>query len=190
MAEDRKVDDQRPVSRRRVLKVAAAGAFGGAITGGFAGRSEGADKGKVKDIKDGGDGIVVSIPDAPTASANLQSVVVEDLAIDIREMTTGLDVEYRLYGPGQAHWGSASFVSATPRGGSRELQAWFMECASGRNIRKNITITLLKRDGSAGRSYTLMDCFPTQWSAVNFDTSSTVQTETLTVKVGRIEFKT
>ena len=24
-----------------------------------------------------------------------------------REMTTGLDVEYRLYGPGQAHWGNA-----------------------------------------------------------------------------------
>ena len=25
-----------------------------------------------------------------------------------REMTTGLDVEYRLYGPGQAHWGNAT----------------------------------------------------------------------------------
>ena len=186
---DPKVSSNRPVSRRGALKLAAAGAVGGAIVAGLTGRSEAAEKGKIKDIKDGG-GMLLTIPGAPIASENIEALFLDPLTIDIREMTTGTDVEYRLYGPGAAHWGSASVVSATPQGASRELQAWFMDCASGKNIRKNITVTLFAKDKTPVRTYNLMDCFPTQWSVVNFDTSSTVQTETLRVKVGRIEFKT
>jgi len=90
---------------------------------------------------------------------------------------------YRLYGPGRAHWGNATFTTAA--GGSKELQAWFQEAAKGKNIRKDIQVTLKKSNKSAGRSYTLFDCFP-----VAFDTSSSVQTETLKVNIGRIEFVT
>jgi phage tail-like protein len=135
-------------------------------------------------------GFGIDIPGCADASKNIREISIDELNIDIREMTTGLDVEYRLYGPGQAHWGSAKFTSACTLGGSKELQAWFQEAAKGKNIRKNITVTLFKSDKTPGRSYSLMDTFPTQWSSVNFDTSSTVQTETLTVNVGRIEFKT
>jgi phage tail-like protein len=135
-------------------------------------------------------GFWIDIPGCADASKNIREISIDELNIDIREMTTGLDVEYRLYGPGQAHWGSAKFTSACTLGGSKELQAWFQEAAKGKNIRKNITVTLFKSDKTPGRSYSLMDTFPTQWSSVNFDTSSTVQTETLTVNVGRIEFKT
>lgn len=61
-----------------------------------------------------------------------------DLVIDIRETTTGLDVDYRHYGPGQTHWGSASFAGAP---GDSKIQTWFQECAKGKNIRKNISVT-------------------------------------------------
>lgn len=135
-------------------------------------------------------GFGVDIPGCADASKNIREIAIDELNIDAREMTTGLDVEYRLYGPGQAHWGSAKFTVAAGSGASKELHAWWAEAAKGKNIRKNITVTLFKSDKSPGRSYTLNDCFPTQWSSVNFDTSSTVQTETLTVKIGRIEFKT
>jgi phage tail-like protein len=135
-------------------------------------------------------GFKIDIPGCADASKNIREISIDELNIDVREMTTGLDVEYRLYGPGQAHWGSAKFTSACTLGGSKELQAWFQEAAKGKNIRKNITVTLHKSDKSDGRSYSLFDTFPTQWSSVNFDTSSTVQTETLTVSIGRIEFKT
>jgi phage tail-like protein len=76
--------------------------------------------------------------------------------------------------------------------GKKELKAWFDEAQSGkkRRVRKTITVTLFKSDKTPGRHYLLYDCFPTQWSSVNFDTSSTVQTETLTVKTTRVEFKT
>ena len=96
----------------------------------------------------------------------------------------------RLYGPGQAHWGSAKFTSACTLGGSKQFQTWFQAAAKGQGIRKNITVTLFKSDKTPGRSYTLNECFPTQWSSVNFDTSSTVQTETITVNVGYIKFST
>jgi hypothetical protein len=45
----------------------------------------------------------------------------------IREMTTGADWEYRVYGPGHAHWGSASFKAqdsgqgASPAPGASSL---------------------------------------------------------------------
>jgi len=135
-------------------------------------------------------GFGVDIPGCADASKNIREISIDELNIDIRELTTGMDVEYRLYGPGQAHWGNAKFTSACTLGGSKELQAWWAEAAKGKNIRQNITVTLFKSDKTAGRSYTLNQCFPTQWSSVNFDTTSTVQTETLTVNVGYIEFKT
>ena len=136
-------------------------------------------------------GFSCDIPGCPDASKNIREIAIDELNIDAREMTTGLDVDYRLYGPGQAHWGNASLTVAADSSGSKELQAWFQESAAkGNNIRKNITVTLFKSDKTPGRSYTLFDCFPTQWSSVDFDPSGTVQTETLTVKIGRIEFKT
>jgi len=134
-------------------------------------------------------GFGIDIPGCADASKNVREITIDELNIDIREMTTGNDVEYRLYGPGTAHWGQCKVTSACTLGASKELQAWWQEAAKGKNIRKNISVTLFKSDKTAGRSYLLYDCFPTQWSSVNFDTSSTVQSETLTVKMGRVEFK-
>jgi len=135
-------------------------------------------------------GFSVAIDGCPDASKHIREIAIDELNIDAREMTTGEDVLYRLYGPGSVHWGSASFTSAVTLGGSKELQKWYLDCQNGKNIRKNITVTLNKSNKQAGRSYNLLDCFPTQWSSMNFDTSSTVQVETIKVKVGRIEFKT
>jgi hypothetical protein len=137
-------------------------------------------------------GFACDIPGAPDASRNIREIAIDELNIDVRELTTGLDVGSRLYGPGKAHWGSAKFTSACTLGGSKELEAWFQE-AKAKNIRKNITVTLFKSDKTPGRSYTLFDCFPTDWSSVNPESDATgtaVSTETLTVKIGRIEFKT
>lgn len=135
-------------------------------------------------------GFGIDIPGCADASKNVREISIDEMNIDCREMTTGLDVEYRLYGPGATHWGQMKITSACTLGGSKELQLWFGEAAKGKNIRKNITVTLFKTDKTPGRSYLIYDAFPTQWSSVNFDTSSTVQSETLTIKMGRLEFKT
>ncbi len=132
------------------------------------------------------DGFACFIPGCADASKNIREIAIDELNIDIRETTTGLDVEYRRFRPGQPHFGNATFTCAL--GAGKELQAWFQEAAKGKNIRKNISCTLFKSDKTAGRGYTLMDCFPTAWSVGVPDSTGVAQTETLTVKIGRIEF--
>jgi phage tail-like protein len=133
--------------------------------------------------------VVVDIPGLPEASRGTFAVEIDPLEIDVEAHGRQRDGTFRVFHPGDVHFGHATFTSACTLGGSKELQTWFNDVVAGKNIRKNITVTLFKSDKSPGRSYTLMDCFPTQWSAVNFDTSSSVQTETIRVKCGRIEFK-
>jgi len=180
----------RPIDRRRVLTLGAATAALG-VSSALGASPASAQKAQPPGLleEEGIFYFTLEIPGLPEASRNVREIAIDELNIDAREMTTGLDVEYRIFRPGSAHFGSATFTSAVTLGGSKELQAWFNEAAKGKNIRKNITVTLFKSDKTPGRSYNLMDCFPTEYSLVNFDTSSTVQTETLRVKLGRVEFK-
>jgi hypothetical protein len=123
-------------------------------------------------------GFAVRIEGAPAASGAVREVEISPLRLSPRRgEVRGAPIE-------------ATLKTAGSPEGTKELQSWFEECAKGKNIRKSISVICLRRDGSPARTYNLFDCFPTQWSSVNFDTSSTVQTETLTVKIGRIEFKT
>lgn len=173
------------LNRRDVLRYGAA--LG--ITGALAARAARADEtGRLGDEPETFT-LVVDIPGLPCASESIREVEIEPLTIDPPAIPGGRGLDLRVYAPGDAHYGHARFTSACTLGGSKELQTWFQEAAKGKDIRKNITVTLFKSDKTPGRSYLLDDCFPVSWSAVNFDTSSTVQTESLTVKIGRIEFK-
>lgn len=135
-------------------------------------------------------GFACDIPGCADASKNIREIAIDELNIDVREMTTGLDVEYKTYQPGKPVYGNVTFTSEVLPGGAKELQAWFQEVSRGKNIRKNITVTLFKSDKTPGRSYSLFDCFPTQWSEVDLSAAGGVHTETLRVSIGRIEFKT
>lgn len=73
-----------------------------------------------------------------TASKNIREVAIDELNIDVREYTSGLDVEYRVYGPGASHFGSLKVTSAVTLGASKELQAWFQADAKGKGIRKAV----------------------------------------------------
>jgi tail tube protein gp19 len=196
--------DRRRLGRRDVLKL-------GAVAAAVAGTAQ-IPLLSSPALAQGGDiaGFLLDIPGAPVASKNIREIHIDELNIDERALTTqGVriltdvkrlgpladvampELDYRVYGPGDAHFGSATFTfrvdKAVP---NKDVEQWVSDCSRGQNIRKSISVILLGRDGSEARRYNLLDCFPTQWSAVNFDTSSSVQTETLRVKVGRIEFKT
>ena len=124
-------------------------------------RAAGTDEGGYEVIANA-NGFTCKIPGCADASKNIREIQIDDLNIDIREVTTGLDVDYRLYGPGTPHFGDATFTSPCTLGGSKELRAWF--AAKGKNIRKNITVTLFKSDKTPGRSYSLLDCLPVDYS--------------------------
>ena len=131
-------------------------------------------------------GFGCQIDDAPDASKNIREIAIDELNIDARETTTGLDVEYRTYSPGAAHWGQAKFTSACTLGGSKELQQLFQSAAKGKNIRKNITVTLFKSDKSPGRSYSLIDAIPVGY--IGCDKRDPNGTETIIVEPQYILF--
>jgi phage tail-like protein len=127
----------------------------------------------------------LEIDGAPVASSNVESVTVEDLVIDKREMTTGADWDYRVYGPGDAHYGQITIRSRVGAN-SKELYQWWFDCSTGKNIRKNIAVIAQKRDGSEGRRWTIYDAFPVRWDPGDFSPSSNVACETIVCKMGRL----
>jgi len=136
-----------------------------AQVGGDPGGDPGALPEGVEILENGPGSFGVSLPDGTCCDdRDLRSVQIDDLTIDIRETTTGLDVEYRVYAPGDAHYGNARFRVVPGSPASKELQLWWSEAAKGKNIRKNITVTLFKSDKSAGRTYNLHDCFPVSFT--------------------------
>lgn len=130
-------------------------------------------------------GFGIDIPGCADASKNIREIAIDELNIDIREMTTGLDVEYRTYGPGQAHWGNARLTFASSPTDAC-LTDWFAAAKGGKNIRKNITVTLFKSNKSAGRSYSLFDALPISFTS---DPDPAGQGgQVLTVQIGRVGF--
>jgi phage tail-like protein len=128
----------------------------------------------------------VDIEGLPETSANVDSVQVEDLTIDVRETTTGADWDYRTYAPGDAHFGKATFKSRVGKN-SKELLQWVQEASVGKNVRKNISIIIKDNRGSELRRYNLMECFPIKYDPGDYSPSSNVAVESITVKIGRVE---
>lgn len=89
----------------------------------------------------------LSFPGIGDASKAIREVSFDELSIDLREMTTGTDVEYRLYGPGATHWGSARLDFACDARVERELAKLLKEqpFADGKTERKSISIVLRDR---------------------------------------------
>ena len=133
-------------------------------------------------------GFGIDIPGCADASKNIREISIDELNIDIREMTTGLDVEYRQYRPGQPHWGNVRLTfPSSPNDPC--LADWVAADKAGKNIRKNITVTLFKSDKTMGRSYLLYDAFPMSFSTAQSDADPAGQgSQVLTLQVGRIGF--
>jgi hypothetical protein len=71
------------------------------------------------------------------------------------------------------------------------VQTWVQETYAGADVRKTISVVLLKRDGSEARRFNLLDCYPTRFAVsplggTSADTGTVVHW-TLEVRVNRIE---
>jgi phage tail-like protein len=146
----------------------------------------GVNEGSYEILENGAGKFKVEIDGAATASANVESITVEDLVIDEREMTTGCDWDYRVYGPGDAHFGSITVRSRVGKE-SKELYQWWLDCSQGKNIRKNISVIACKRDGSEARRWNIFEAFPTRWDPGEYSPSSNVACETIVAKMQRLE---
>lgn len=93
----------------------------------------------------------------PVRLEGLSSIQVEDFTIDIREITTGVDVEYRQYAPGTPHFGDVTLRAPIEVPAGKALYDWFESYRTGKNIRKNITVRLFRSDKSVARIYDFYD---------------------------------
>ena len=126
----------------------------------------------------------VDIEGAPGASDNIQSVQVEDLTVEVKE--GGVDQAWRTFSPGNAHYGKVT-LRARVGPETRELRQWFEDAAVGKNVRKNISVSVLNGNGQVTRRWDLQGCFPVKYDPGEYSPSSTVAVETLVAKIGRIE---
>ena len=146
----------------------------------------GTNEGSYEILENGAGKFKIDIQNAPVANANVESITMEDLTIDVREMTTGADWDYRVYGPGDAHYGSIT-VRSRVGANSTELYQWWLDCSRGQNVRKQISVICLKRDGSESRRFNCFGCFPTRWDAADFSPSSNIACETIVANMGYVE---
>lgn len=113
--------------------------------------------------------ILLSGGGGEAVEVDCDSAEIDDLLIDEREITTGLDVAYRKR-PGKVKYMNITLkrgMVTDPAGVAQEpdeLQTWWREVSSGKNIRKNISIMWIKREGEVPdgtqTSYTFLDCIP------------------------------
>lgn len=146
----------------------------------------GTNEGSYEILENGAGKFKIDIQNCPVANANVESITMEDLTIDVREMTTGADWDYRVYGPGDAHYGSIT-VRSRVGANSTELYQWWLDCSRGQNVRKQISVICLKRDGSEARRFNCFECFPTRWDAADFSPSSNIACETIVANMGYVE---
>jgi phage tail-like protein len=146
----------------------------------------GVNEGSYEVLENGAGKFKIDIEGCPSSSGAVDSITVEDLVIDERELTTGADWDYRVYGPGDAHFGSIT-VKCKVGAKSNELYQWWLDCSQGKNIRKDISVIALKRDGSEARRWEVKEAFPTRWDPGEYSPSSNVATETVVCKMGRVE---
>jgi len=133
-------------------------------------------------LENGAGKFAVDIPGCPVATANIQSVQVEDLTIDVRETTCGVDWDFRTYAPGDAHYGKATFRSRVGKN-SRDLIEWLNDAASGKNVRKNIAVIVKDRAGAEARRWNLLDALPVAWTVPD---EAGEEVATVVLRYGRI----
>jgi len=93
------------------------------------------------------------------------------LNIEICESSTGSD-QFHTSTPGHKY-----VEELTLRGpltsGRKALCAWITETVQGKDWKRTLTITEITTDGSDGKSYTYLDCFPTRYVFPSLSASGT-----------------
>jgi hypothetical protein len=72
--------------------------------------------------------------------------------------------------------------------GRKAMCDWINATVQGKEWKRNVTITEIMKDGSDGKSYTYLDCFPTRYVFPAFSASGTGNLyEEVTIKPIRLE---
>lgn len=100
----------------------------------------------------------------PVPLRDIREIAIDDLNIDVVEIKDPEAVRenegFRVYAPGAVHFGQVHLRADLASESGGLLSAWWAECVSGKNIRKNVTVTLFRKDGTPTRAFELSSLFP------------------------------
>lgn len=133
----------------------------------------------------------VDLDGLPGSSQNIESISIDALEIPPREITTGSDLQFRVFAPGEPIYGEIELL-VRRHNSSGELLEWWTEFAQGQNIRRDIELFALDREGQVARSWTFFNAFPVSYSPIGntFSGTGNVATESITLRYERVEFST
>lgn len=122
------------------------------------------------------------------SSADCVSADVDDIEIEIHDVTSSNDPNWRTIRSGVPRFGQARFTFRTnDQQLNGDLRTWVNDTRQGKNIRKQISIFLMQRDQSTiGRTYNLENCFPVSFTSGDFTTGGESNLAELVVQPTRV----
>jgi phage tail-like protein len=108
------------------------------------------------------------------------------LNIEIAEASVGTDQSHQTT-PGHKYVDTVT-LRGPLTSGRKALCQWITDTVQGKDWKRNVTIKEILKDGTDGKSYTYLDCFPTRYVFPAFSASGTGNLyEELHFKPNRIE---
>lgn len=135
------------------------------------------------------DHFTVDIENLPTESNLVDSIRIEPIVIPAIEVTLIADLGQKVFTPGQPQYGEMT-ITVQRSDDSGGLLEWWQDFSQGQNIRKEIIVSSLRRDGSVGRTWTFFDAVPVDYFTIGegLGTAGTVPGETIVLRYSRVEF--
>jgi hypothetical protein len=122
------------------------------------------------------------------SSADCVSADVDDIEIEIHDVTQSNNTNWRANRSGVPRFGQARFTFRTNDAQlNSDLRAWVNDTRMGKNIRKPISLFFMARDQSTiGRTYTLENCFPVSFTSGDFTVGGEANVAELVVQPTRV----
>ncbi len=135
-----------------------------------------------------GDNFRVQIPGCEKSANDVVSFDCDPIEIEIKDFTQGNANEWRQLGGSMPKYGYARFVFRVNQDTQcKDIEQWMTDARTGKDVRKDITIKLLSRNGSEARDYNLMACMPCSYNAGTVGVDGESATVELVVKPQYIE---
>ncbi|RME75317.1 MAG: hypothetical protein D6776_03440 [Planctomycetota bacterium] len=135
-----------------------------------------------------GDNFTVEIPGCEQSAKDVVSFDCDPIEIEIKDVTQGNASQWRQLGGSIPKYGYARFVFRVNQDTQcKDIEAWMNSARDGNDVRKDITVNLMSRNGNLARTYNLMVCMPCSYNAGTVGVDGESATVELVVKPQYIE---
>jgi hypothetical protein len=126
------------------------------------------------------------------SSSDVVRVEVDDVTIETQDVTSSADTQWRKHKSGMPLFGHLRvYFRVADDKLNKDIFEWQKATAAGAKdkIRKTATLTLLKRDGTAGRTYNFHDLVCVSLDDGTYSTDAETNLSCLTMQIGRIDLQ-